>query len=139
MSYAKTPRRTAHCLHCGDKISYGRTDKKYCCEDCRVSHHNELSKGSRTFRRRLMARLLANYELLERLVMSGIESIPLIELVSMGFNPDLMTSCRKTGCHMQYSCFDIIYIMTQTRVSSISKIQNVSLNLQREKEILKHK
>ena len=38
--------------------------------------------------------------------------------------------CRKVGKHMECSCFEIKYIMTASRIYSISKIQNVSLNLQ---------
>ena len=48
MSYAKTPRRTAHCLHCGDKISYGRTDKKYCSDECRAFFNNRKLRERRS-------------------------------------------------------------------------------------------
>ena len=130
MNYSKVFRQAARCLHCGDEIRYGRADKKFCCEDCRVSHHNEATKDSRAFRRRVLSRLSCNHDILEHLLEMGIESCLLIELSSQGFSPDLMTSCRKVGKHMECSCFEIKYIMTASRIYSISKIQNVSLNLQ---------
>ena len=129
MDYAKSVRRTAQCLHCGDNIRYGRTDKKFCCEDCRIAHYNELSRGSRGFRRRILSQLSGNYEILDRLLVSGVESVNLIDIIAMGFVPGVMTSFRRVGRHDEYSCFDIKYIMTATRIYSISKIENVSLNL----------
>lgn len=120
--YYKNVRRTARCLHCGDNIRYGRVDKKFCCEDCRISHHNELSKRSRSFRRRILSQLSGNYELLDRLVLSGIDSVNLTDLVALGFIPGIMTSFQKVGKHYEYRCFDIKYIMTSTRIYSISKM-----------------
>lgn len=112
------------CLECGDRIRYGRTDKKFCCDDCRMRHYNEMAKAGRAFRRRTLKALNRNYELLEGLYKAGLDSIDLMDLVSMGFTPTAMTSWRKSGRHDEYSCFDIKYIMTGTRVYSISKIQN---------------
>lgn len=130
MGYSKEIRQRARCLHCGDEIKYGRADKKFCCDDCRALHHNDALKESRAFRRRVLSRLAYNHDLLERLLDAGTESFSLLELASHGFTPDLMTSCRKVGKHMECSCFEIKYIMTASRIYSISKIQNVSLNLQ---------
>lgn len=130
MDYNREIRHRACCLHCGDEIRYGRKDKKFCSDDCRASHHNEALKESRAFRRRVLSRLTQNHEILLHLLETGVDSCPLIELSSHGFSPDLMTSCRKVGKHMECSCFEIKYIMTASRIYSISKIQNVSLNLQ---------
>ena len=129
MDYSKNVRMTPRCLHCGDNISYGRTDKKFCCEDCRISHYNALSRRSRSFRRRVLSQLSANYEILDRLILSGVGSVSLTDLTAMGFFPGVMTSFQKTGKHFEYSCFDIKYRMTSSKIYSIYKIQNVSLNL----------
>ena len=129
MDYSKNVRMTPRCLHCGDSISNGRTDKKFCCEDCRISHYNERSRQSRSFRRRVLSQLSANYEILDRLILSGVGSVNLTDLTAMGFFPRVMTSFQKTGKHFEYRCFDIKYIMTSTRIYSISKIENVSVNL----------
>ena len=57
---------------------------------------------------------------------SDVASIELIDLEGLGFSTGVITSYRKVGRHDEYSCFDIKYIMTATRVYSIKKI---SLNL----------
>ncbi len=124
MEYAKHERHIPVCLECGDKIRYGRTDKKFCCDECKTRHHNAMAKSGRAFRRRVLAILSKNYSVLEGLVRSGVESVDLMDLMSMGFQPSFSTSCRRNGKHDEFRCFDIKYIMTRTRIYSISKIQN---------------
>ena len=129
MRYERKLRVLPKCLHCGEKILYGRTDKRYCCEECRMEHHNEQMKDSRTFRRRVLSQLSANYSLLSTVLNSGVDSIPLADIVAMGFVPGIVTSYSRVGKHDEFGCFDIKYRMTATKLSSIIKIQNVSLNL----------
>ena len=124
MAYKKFERHLPLCLECGDQIRYGRTDKKFCCDECRTKNYNERARKSRLFKRRVMTALVRNYNLLDKLVRSDIESIDLLSLMSMGFIPSLMTSYRKYGKHDECGCFDIRYIMTRTRIYSISKIEN---------------
>lgn len=122
MVYKKYERRIPTCLECGNKISYGRSDKKFCCEDCRTRHFYSREKSGRVIRRRILRQLSRNYEILEDLVRSDVESIDLIDLMGRGFIPTYVTSYRKNGKHDEYGCFDIKFIMTRTRVYSISKI-----------------
>ena len=129
MKYERKLRSIPRCLHCGDKIRYGRTDKKYCCEDCRMEHHNALARDSRTFRRRVLSQLSSNYSLLSMVIQSGADSIPLSDIISMGFAPGIVTSYARAGKHDEFACFDIKYRMTATKLYSIFKLQNVSLNL----------
>ena len=124
MAYKKYERHIPVCLECGDQIRYGRTDKKFCCDECRTKYYNERAKKSRVFKRRVMKILYRNYEVLDNLMRADVDSVDLMSLVSMGFVPSLMTSYRKTGKHDECSCFDIRYIMTGTRIYSISKIEN---------------
>lgn len=126
MEYRISERKMPVCLECGDKIRYGRADKKFCCDNCRTKYNNEQIKSSRTYRRRILGALDRNYEILEDLLKSDVTSIELIDLEGLGFCPGLMTSYCKQCRHDEYSCFDIKYIMTPTRVYSIKKI---SLNL----------
>ena len=126
----KIVRILPRCLHCGVQIRYGRTDKRFCCDECRNRHNNAQAKAGRAYRRKIMSLLSSNYDLLNELVKSGIDSVDLIDLVTMGFSPSVMTSFHRVGKHDEFCCFDIKYIMTRTRLYAISKIQNVSLNLQ---------
>ena len=118
----KAPRSTPRCLECGDKISYGRSDKKFCCEDCKNRHHNHKVRSSRSVKRRVVSALERNYDILEGVVKSGENAVSLSEVMALGFNPAYATSFRKVGHRQVYECFDIIYIMTASRLCAISKI-----------------
>ena len=131
MGYAKKiVRHMPRCLHCGDQIKYGRKDKKFCCDECRNNHYNEQTKVGRTFRRKVMSQMVGNYDILDTLFKAGVSSIDILDAVAMGFAPGIVTSYRRVGKHDEFCCFDIKYIMTRTRIYSISKLENVSLNLQ---------
>lgn len=126
----KIERHIPKCLHCGEKIRYGRTDKKFCCDDCRNKHHNEQSKSGRAFRRKVLSQLMGNYQVLDSLFRAGVQSIDIMDAVTMGFVPGVVTSYRRIGKHDEFFCFDIKYIMTNMRIYSISKLENVSVHLQ---------
>ncbi len=126
----KYVRHRSLCLECGNVIRYGRTDKKYCCEDCKTKHHNDMARTGRAYKHKVISIINRNYGILDGLLKSGTESADLIELMSMGFVPGMATSYRKEGKHDVYTCFDIRYIMTRTRLYSIMKIRNLSLSLQ---------
>jgi len=127
MEYQKIIRRIPKCLECGHKISYGRADKKFCCENCRNRYNNAQIKAARSYRRRVMKAMAANYEILDKLLKAGVTSMDLFDIVNLGFSLDVMTSHHRVRRHDEYACFDIKYIMTPTRISGIMKI---SLNLQ---------
>ncbi len=120
----KIERHMPVCLECGDRIRYGRVDKKFCCDDCRARYYNAAARSGRSFRRRVFNILTRNHEVLEGLLKADVDSIDMIDLASMGFSPAFVTSHTKSGKHDEYTCFDIKYRMTRTRVYSISKIQN---------------
>ena len=131
MDYEKKEKNMPVCLECGDRIRYGRSDKKFCCDECRTRHYNNMAKGSRGYRRKVMTRLTRNYRILEQILKSGESAMELTDLVSFGFSPDTVTGFHKNRFKSdEYWCFDIKYRMTDSRVYSISKLQNVSLNLQ---------
>ena len=134
MEEKKRERCIPSCLECGDKIKYGRTDKKFCSDDCRNRHYNSKLRMGRTYRRRTLAMLDKNYELLEEILKSGQDSADFTYLTTMGFNPDAVTFCHHSRRHDIYACFDITYKMSERRIYSISKIQNVSLPLHPENE-----
>ena len=131
MDYLKrTPRSASRCLECGDKISYGRTDKKFCSDECKNRPHNHKCRSERFVKRKTISILEKNYEILEEYVKAGVDSVLLSEVLILGFNPAYLTSLIRGKHHDIYSCFDITYVMTPSRLCTISKIQNLSLNLQ---------
>lgn len=125
----KYVRHMPRCLECGDQIRYGRTDKKFCSEKCKAKHHNDLAKAGRSFKHKIIGIINRNYEILEEILWAGTESVDLLDLMAQGFVPDVVTSYRRKGKHDVYTCYDIKYIMTRTRLYSIMKIQNLSVNL----------
>ena len=130
MDYGKKKERhLPRCLECGDIIGYGRKDKKFCCEECKNKHHNNLAKMSKNTKRKILAVLDKNYSILDLLLRNEVKALWLSDAVAMGFTPGYNTSHRKTGRRELYYCFDISYVMTPNRLSSISKIQNLSLTL----------
>ena len=129
MKYVRRLRMVPRCLHCGEKINYGRTDKRYCCDDCRVEHNNLMKRNGGIYRRRVLAQLASNYDILETVLRSGADAVMLADIVSMGFSTSAVTSYSQVGKHVEFGCFDIKYRMTSAKVYSIYKIQNVSLNL----------
>ena len=124
MEYKKKERKMPVCLECGDKIRYGRSDKKFCSDECRCKHFYEQSRAGKSYRRRVLGILCRNYRILDGLIRSGTESMGITELMIMGFVPGLVTSYRRCGKHDEFGCFDIKYIMTDTRVFSIAKMEN---------------
>lgn len=131
MDYPKNiSKKPSRCLECGEEISYGRSDKKFCSEDCRSRHHYHQVQSSKTIRRKVMAILNRNYEVLDSLVHAGVEAVWISDVMTMGFNPGFSTFCRHHRKHDEYMCFDIHYRMTPNRISCITKIQNLSLHLQ---------
>ncbi len=117
------------CLECGNVIRYGRTDKKFCCEDCKTKHHNEHAKAGRAFRAKVLKTLDKNYGILDDLLRRGEESADLATIMAEGFVPGVVTSFSKIRKRYVLTCYDIKYIMTETRVYSLVKIQNLSVHL----------
>ena len=130
MEYKKCIRKMSVCLECGNRIRYGRTDKKFCCEDCKTRHHNSQARAARSFKNKVISIINRNYEILDALFKDGTDSVELVDLLTMGFVPGIVTSYRRSGRHDVFTCYDIKYIMTGTRIYSIMKINNLSVNLQ---------
>jgi hypothetical protein len=121
MEYKRHERTTPQCLECGEKIRYGRVDKKFCCDDCKVKHNNRLAKKGRAYKRRVLSQLSRNHEILEEVLRAGRESVELSEIEMVGFVPSVVTSVSRGRKYVEYACFDIRYVMTETRIYSISK------------------
>ncbi|MBO8453502.1 MAG: hypothetical protein IAC07_02110 [Bacteroidetes bacterium] len=120
---AEDNRKFAVCLECGDEIQYGRTDRKFCCENCKNKYHNRMTRNSRNVKLRIINSLHKNYKILERMLKLGLDSIDMTELKHLGFDPSFVTSYRKFRRHDEFCCFDIRFIMTPNRIYSVSRLQ----------------
>lgn len=99
-----------HCQECG-LILIGRSDKKFCSDQCRASFHNrEYSQNSESIRRvnRVLKR---NRFVLGKLAEQGKFQINKKKLEEMGFNFDFYTHLRKKkdGSKVFY-CYETGYL-----------------------------
>jgi len=117
----------SRCLECGDKIEYGRSDKKFCCSRCKNKYNNERFRVSRSICGRIQTALNSNHEILERLLSLDIDSIPITELSMMGYRSDLFTSFHRAGTHAEYGCFDIRFFMSATRIYKLHRVSSMMM------------
>lgn len=109
-----------HCLYCGRLIPFGRADKKFCSKECKNRWHNRRKKSDlRPVVRRVLRILERNHNILDKLVKLDIHSLDILTLLSLGFNKDYSTSYKKAGVHHQFTCFDIHYELTPSRIKKI--------------------
>ena len=111
------------CLQCGEVISYGRMDKKFCCSACKNKYHNMIYHSSRSAKRLILGVLERNYTVLDKLLKQDMTSISLGDLAQMGYNKEFVTSWHKVGCHSEYRCFDIKYCCSESRIFRIEKVR----------------
>ena len=123
MGYVEIPSDRPVCLECGEEITYGRPDRKFCSDSCKNRYHNSRTYSTRAVRLRVLNALDRNYNILDSLCKQGVRSISLGDLAQMGYNMEYVTSHHKVaGGHNEYRCFDIKYCLSQTKVFSLEKV-----------------
>ncbi len=98
-----------HCLFCGETLS-GRSDKKYCDDNCRNNHHYQLRKGDNAIIKSVNASLIRNREILRSLAANTRTMVMKKELVETNFNFNVMTSVYRTRKGSEYKVlYDYAY------------------------------
>lgn len=115
---------TNHCIQCGDPFTstYGRTDKKFCCPECKNKFLYRQQSAQRALRRRTEVRIARNYELLRALIESGVKELALPEAKLMGIDPNYMTMCAPARTKLVCSCYDISYEIRAGKICKLSKM-----------------
>ncbi len=118
------------CPECGGSL-VGRSDRKFCCDDCRNSYHNRKYRIENGELKRVNKILKTNYLILKdlttakRLTESGRIRCRITTLLSRGFNFKCFTSMdfdkRKNP---KYSCYDISYSICKNDYIIIYQINN---------------
>jgi len=110
------------CLQCGNAIDYsGRPDRKFCSNGCKNRYHNYRRFHRRDLTERNILNILdRNHHVLDGLLKMNVRSLDRISLTYMGFNPEYATSFCQTGRRVVYTCFDIRYELTPTRIRKIA-------------------
>lgn len=119
MNYKQGDGGDGSCLECGRAI-YGRPDKKFCDDSCRNRYHSRKRSLATSIRNKVIGTLIKNHSILEQMIRSGITSASLQELEAMGFRSTCITGhMRGRHRHEEYSCFDIIYYQSNSRVYNV--------------------
>jgi len=94
------------CLDCGDIIR-GRTDKKFCSDQCRNNYNNRLNRDTNNLVRNVHGLLRKNRRILADLVNDGRVKVHRDALFALGFNFSFFTHLIETpdGKKYQY-CFE---------------------------------
>lgn len=112
----------ARCPQCGKVLARaGRVDRRFCSTECKNHWHNRqraaLSKEKEI--RRVMRILEKNREVLAKLLRLEVSSVDLPTLLYMGFNLSYFTSLKKVRHRWVYTCLDIGYELTPTRIKNV--------------------
>jgi len=78
------------CLDCGEKLR-GRSDKKFCSDQCRNNYNNHLNRESNIFVRNIHNLLKKNRKVLQEIYESGITRVHRDALIVSGFSPGFFT------------------------------------------------
>jgi len=83
------------CLDCGSALR-GRSDKKFCDDQCRSNFNNRMKIGIYSIMRPVNSILRKNHAILSRLCPENKVRIKKDELLKKGFNPDYHTHLHET-------------------------------------------
>ena len=97
------------CLECGT-VLYGRSDKKFCDDNCRSTYHNHSDKDIRNYVKGINYILRKNRRILNKLDNLGNESADRLSLLRMGFNFSYYTNIYELqNGYRYYFIYDLGY------------------------------
>jgi hypothetical protein len=104
------PPSTRKCLECGTAFQ-GRSDKKFCSDQCRTAYNNHLNSDNSHFIRNVTNALRRNRRILSEMNPGGKTTVPRLKLEQEGFNFHYYTSVYTTrDGRMYYYCYDQGYL-----------------------------
>lgn len=96
------------CFTCGEPVR-GRSDKKFCSDFCRSTHHNRIYAQEERQLRKVNGILRQN----RRLLMACLDeqnSTTRQEMMIRGFKPEYCTGyIRQTNGRQRFLCYDLVY------------------------------
>jgi len=100
------------CLDCGEPI-HGRTDKKFCSDQCRNNYNNRLNRDTNNFVRNVHGLLRKNRRILADLYAEGKLKVHKDALFALGYNFSFFTHVIETsGGQRFHYCFEYGYCDT---------------------------
>lgn len=98
------------CIQCGDSVR-GRSDKKFCCDDCRTAYNNALNRDANNFMTKINRILRSNRRILASFNPTGKTKIRKEKLLTAGFQFAYFTNIYETkGGRVYKFCYDQGYI-----------------------------
>lgn len=99
-----------HCQECGDPLK-GRSDKKFCSDQCRVCYHNRLNSDENNYVRNVNNLIKKNRRILTRLNVAGKTNVHRRALSEKGFDFGYFTNTHvtKDGA-ICYYCYEQGYL-----------------------------
>jgi predicted nucleic acid-binding Zn ribbon protein len=113
------------CLSCGEPIK-GRTDKKFCDDQCRSNYNNRLNSENSVQIRIVNNILKKNRKLLEAVVgVDGKGKISKQKLMEKGFNFKYFTQMHTTQKGSVYKlCYEYAYLLIENDFVFVVKWEN---------------
>lgn len=96
------------CLDCGNELK-GRSDKKFCDDQCRSHYHNRLNEGRNRSQRPLNGILRKNHSVLSKLFKARKSRIGREELLQLGFNLNFHTHSKTIDGETFQFCYEYGY------------------------------
>jgi len=101
------------CLDCG-RIIRGRTDKKFCSDQCRNNYNNRLNRDTNNYIRNVHGLLRKNRRILADLYNDGKTRVHKDALFALGYNFSFFTHIiESTGGETFHYCFEYGYRETE--------------------------
>ena len=109
------------CLECGEPF-FGRSDKKYCSDQCRSIYNNRIDVASKNLIRNTNNRLKKNYTILSSLNVSGKTKVTRLKLFDRNFDFHFFTSTYTTKSgSVYYYVYDQGYLELENDVFLLIK------------------
>jgi hypothetical protein len=98
------------CLEC-EEVLHGRSDKKFCSDQCRTSHNNRNNSDSNNFMRNINNILRKNRRILAELNPNGKSKVSKDKLLDLGFKFSYFTNIYHTKNGNEYHfCYEQGYL-----------------------------
>ncbi len=99
-----------NCIECGEPFM-GRSDKKFCSDNCRTSFNNKLNRANNSLIRNTNNRLKKNWRILEKLNPSEKRTVHKKQLLNLDFDFNHVTSIYTTKAgQTYYFCYNQGYL-----------------------------
>ncbi|MBN8838366.1 MAG: hypothetical protein J0I09_13975 [Sphingobacteriia bacterium] len=104
------------------KAIKGRSDKKFCSDNCRVAFNNQTNNGKNLFVKNVNSILIKNRKILEEFSSRNVSSVSKMVMLQKGFNFHFFTNMSQSeNGGNSYFCYDHGYYTTHNETCVLLK------------------